>query len=95
MAKEICEAINKRAGITDVDVSDFFDEGEEFDDDLEDVVEAQDNNMPCQITVVTNEVPVVTQPSNSWSQLLKLSSSWLLLLVIDATLRLAVDHCPP
>jgi hypothetical protein len=95
MAKETCEAINKRAGITDVDVSDFFDEGEEFDDDLEDVVEAQDNNMPCQITVVTNEVPVVTQPSNSWSQLLKLSSSWLLLLVIDATLRLAVDHCPP
>jgi len=40
----------------------FFDEGEEFDDDLEDAVEAQDNNMPRQITVVTNEVPVVMQP---------------------------------
>jgi hypothetical protein len=64
MAKEICEAINKRAGITDVDVSDFFDEGEEFDDDLEDVVEAQDNNMPRQITMVTNEVPVVMQPDH-------------------------------
>jgi len=62
MAKEICEAINKRTGITDVDVSDFFDEGEEFDDDLEDAVEAQDNNMPRQITAVTNEAPVVTQP---------------------------------
>jgi hypothetical protein len=62
MANEICEAINKRAGITDADVSDFFDEGEEFDDDLEDAVEAQDNNMPRQITVVTNEVPVVMQP---------------------------------
>jgi hypothetical protein len=40
----------------------FFDEGEKFDDDLDDAVEAEDNNLPRQITVVTNEVPVVTQP---------------------------------
>jgi hypothetical protein len=40
----------------------FFDEGEEYDDDLDDAVEAEENNLPRQITVVTTEVPVVTQP---------------------------------
>jgi hypothetical protein len=69
LAKEIREAINRRAGITDADLSDFFGDGEEFDEELEDGDEVLDNNPPHEITVATNEVAIVTQPERNDEQL--------------------------
>jgi hypothetical protein len=98
MTKEIREAINKRAGITDVDVSDFFDEGEKFDDDLDDVVEAEDNNLPRQITVVMNEVPVVTQPDqplNNQQQLVPAAEAQQQLVATTSNRRNSVTSSGP
>jgi hypothetical protein len=69
LAKEIHEAINRRAGITDADLSDFFDDGEEFDEELDDEDEVLNNNPPHEITVATNEVAIVTQPERNDEQL--------------------------
>jgi hypothetical protein len=69
LAKEICEAINRRAGITNAGLSDFFDDGEEFDKELEDGDEVLDNNPPHEITVATNKVAIVTQPERNDEQL--------------------------
>jgi hypothetical protein len=54
VAKEIREAINRRAGITDADLSDFFDDGEVFDEELDDGDEVLNNHPPHEITVATN-----------------------------------------
>jgi hypothetical protein len=69
LAKEIHEAINRRAGITDADMSDFFDNGDEFDEDFEDGDEVLDNSPPHEITVATNEVAIITQPERNDEQL--------------------------
>jgi len=69
LAKKIHEAINRRAGITDADLSDFFDDGEEFDEELEEGDELLDINPPHEITVATNEVAIVTQPERNDGQL--------------------------
>jgi hypothetical protein len=65
MAKEIREAIDQRAGITDLDQSDFFEEGEEGEEDDENYEEGVDqrkNLPPQEITVSTNqEAAVVMQ----------------------------------
>jgi cell division protein FtsX len=68
LAKEIHEAINRRAGITDADLSDFFEDCEEFDEELDDGDEVLDNNPPHEITVATNEVANVTQPERNDEQ---------------------------
>jgi hypothetical protein len=66
MAKEIREAIDHRAGLTDLNQSDVFEEGEEDDDDYEEDYEEgvhlHNNPPPQEITVSTNqEAAVVTQ----------------------------------
>jgi hypothetical protein len=70
LAKEICEAINRRAGITNADMSDFFDDGDEFDEDFEDGDEVVlNNNPPHEITVATNKVAIITQQECNDEQL--------------------------
>jgi len=58
LAKEIREAISHRAGITDADLSDFFEEEEEEEEEY-----ILGTVMPNKITVSTNqEAAVITQP---------------------------------
>jgi hypothetical protein len=58
LAKEIREAISHRAGITDANLSDFFEEEEEEEEEY-----ILGTVMPNKITVSTNqEAAVITQP---------------------------------
>jgi hypothetical protein len=65
LVKVIQEAINRRAGITDADMSVFFDDDDEFDEDFDDGDEVLDNNPPHEITVATNEVAIIMQPERN------------------------------
>jgi len=60
LAKRLCEAINKKAGVTGADVSDFFEDGDNPGNDLTDIQIEEEEEVPEQATTNNNIQTIVT-----------------------------------